>query len=70
MRPVLSDKEQGMNEFEQFISTAEGYEFPIGIDSQNKVIKDNLTEEELDACFTLDYYFKNLDHIYKRNNLE
>lgn len=29
-----------------------------------------LTEEELDACFTLDYYFKNIDHIYKRNKLE
>lgn len=28
-----------------------------------------LTPEELDACFTLDYYFKNIDHIYKRNNL-
>ena len=29
-----------------------------------------LSEEELDNCFTLDYYFKNIDHIYKRNNLE
>ncbi len=29
-----------------------------------------LSEEELDSCFTLDYYFKNIDHIYKRNKLE
>lgn len=29
-----------------------------------------LTPEELDACFTLDYYFKNVDYIYKRNNIE
>ncbi len=28
-----------------------------------------LTEEELDACFTLDYYMKNVDYIYKRNGL-
>lgn len=37
---------------------------------QDKTITDNLTPEELDACFTLDYYFKNIDYIYKRNNLE
>ncbi|MCH5223631.1 MAG: adenylosuccinate lyase [Muribaculaceae bacterium] len=37
---------------------------------QDKTIQENLTPEELDACFTLDYYFKNIDHIYKRNNLE
>ena len=29
-----------------------------------------LSEEELDSRFTLDYYFKNIDHIYKRNKLE
>lgn len=29
-----------------------------------------LTEEELDACFTLDYYMKNVDYIYKRNKIE
>lgn len=29
-----------------------------------------LTEEEFNNCFTLDYYFKNIDHIYKRNKLE
>ena len=29
-----------------------------------------LTEDELNNCFTLDYYFKNIDHIYKRNKLE
>ena len=29
-----------------------------------------LSEEELDACFTLDYYMKNVDYIYKRNKIE
>ena len=29
-----------------------------------------LTEEELDGCFTLDYYMKNVDYIYKRNKIE
>ena len=37
---------------------------------QDETVMDALTPEELDACFTLDYYFKNIDHIYKRNNLE
>lgn len=37
---------------------------------EDPVIKENLSPEELDACFTLDYYFKNIDHIYKRNNLD
>lgn len=29
-----------------------------------------LSEEELEACFTLDYYMKNVDYIYKRNHIE
>ena len=29
-----------------------------------------LTEEELDACFTLEYYFKNVDYIFKRVGIE
>ena len=37
---------------------------------EDATIMNALTSEELDACFTLDYYFKNIDHIYKRNNLE
>ena len=36
---------------------------------QNEVVMSNLTEEELEACFTLDYYLKNVDYIYKRNGL-
>ena len=36
---------------------------------QNEVVMGALTEEELDACFTLDYYMKNVDYIYKRNGL-
>jgi len=37
---------------------------------QDPVVMGALTEEELDNCFTLDYYFKNIDHIYKRNKIE
>lgn len=37
---------------------------------QNPVVMEALTEEELDNCFTLDYYFKNVDYIYKRNKIE
>ena len=37
---------------------------------QDPTVMGALTEEELDNCFTLDYYFKNIDHIYKRNKLE
>lgn len=36
----------------------------------NETVSSVLTPEELDACFTLDYYLKNVDYIYKRNNIE
>ncbi|MBP9547237.1 MAG: adenylosuccinate lyase, partial [Tidjanibacter sp.] len=29
-----------------------------------------LTGEELDACFTLDYYMKNVDYIYRRAGIK
>ena len=32
----------------------------------NSEVSSRLTPAELDACFTLDYYFKNVDYIYKR----
>ena len=37
---------------------------------ENPVIRENLTEEELEGCFTLDYYMKNVDYIFKRNGIE
>lgn len=37
---------------------------------ENEEVKKNLTNEELDNCFTLDYYYKNVDFIYKRAGLE
>lgn len=37
---------------------------------QDPTVMSVLSEEELDNCFTLDYYFKNIDYIYKRNKLE
>ena len=38
--------------------------------AENETIKDMLTPEELAACFTLDYYMKNVDYIYDRNNIK
>lgn len=37
--------------------------------SQNETVMRYLTLEELKNCFTLDYYFKNVDYIYKRCNI-
>ncbi|MDE5924110.1 MAG: hypothetical protein K2G75_02195, partial [Muribaculaceae bacterium] len=37
---------------------------------KDPTVSSMLSDEELDACFTLDYYMKNVDHIYKRNNLD
>ncbi len=37
---------------------------------QNPVVMGALTEEELDSCFTLDYYMKNVDYIYDRNGIK
>lgn len=37
---------------------------------ENPVIKENLSDEELNDCFTLDYYMKNVDYIYDRNGIK
>ena len=37
---------------------------------QTPAVMEMLTPEELEACFTLDYYLKNVDYIYKRNGIE
>ena len=37
---------------------------------QTPAVMEVLTPEELDACFTLDYYLKNVDYIYKRNGID
>ena len=37
---------------------------------QDPTVSATLSAEELEACFTLDYYMKNVDYIYKRNNIE
>ena len=38
--------------------------------AETETIKEMLTPEELAACFTLDYYMKNVDYIYDRNNIK
>lgn len=37
--------------------------------SQNAKVMNTLNREELDACFTLDYYFSQVDYILKRNGI-
>ena len=34
--------------------------------AQNEKVSSLLTREELDSCFTLDYYLKNVDYIFNR----
>lgn len=46
-----------------------------GPDFKALLIKDekiagNLSSEEIEQCFTLDYYFKNVDHIFARLGIE
>ncbi|MEG1555458.1 MAG: hypothetical protein RR356_01885, partial [Bacteroidales bacterium] len=33
---------------------------------QNKTIRQHLSQEELDGCFTLEYYLKNVNEIFER----
>ncbi|MGL6022124.1 MAG: adenylosuccinate lyase, partial [Chitinophagaceae bacterium] len=37
--------------------------------SQEQTIKQLISKEELDSCFTLEYYLKNVDEIYRRVGL-
>ncbi|MCM1153210.1 MAG: adenylosuccinate lyase [Muribaculum sp.] len=37
---------------------------------KNDTVMQQLSAEELDNCFTLDYYLKNVDYIYQRNNIK
>lgn len=36
----------------------------------NPQIKQHLTPEEIDSCFTLDYYMKNVDYLFKKCGVE
>ena len=36
---------------------------------ENKKVRSLLSQEELESCFTLDYYMKNVDYIYSRNGI-
>ena len=37
---------------------------------ENKKVRSLLSAEELEGCFTLDYYMKNVDYLYRRNGIE
>lgn len=47
----------------------EGSEFAENVKADPKVTG-HLTAEEIDSCFTLDYYMKNVDHLFKKCGLE
>lgn len=49
------------------MSSGESYQTLL---KNDPFVMEHLTEEELDDCFTLDYYLKNVDYIYKRNKIE
>ena len=34
--------------------------------AENEKVMSKLTREELDSCFTLEYYLKNVDYIFRR----
>ena len=51
----------------QAMAEGKAYQDLLAADS---VIKEMLTPEELAACFTLEYYMKNVDYIYDRNNIK
>ena len=38
----------------------------IDLLKESKDVKTYLTDSEIDSCFTLDYYFKNVDYIFNR----
>lgn len=44
-------------------------EFINNVKADEKVTK-YLTDEEIDACFTLDYYMSNVDHLFKKCEVE
>ena len=50
---------QALNEKKDYLSLLE----------ENEKVTSLLSKEEIESCFTLDYYFKNVDTIYKRVGL-
>ncbi|MCQ2185100.1 MAG: adenylosuccinate lyase [Bacteroidales bacterium] len=48
---------------------SEGLDYQSLLKEEPKVMS-RLSEEELAACFTLEYYFKNVDYIFKRVGIE
>lgn len=48
---------------------AQGLQY-IDLLRENPVIRENLTDKELEDCFTLDYYMKNVDYIFERNGIK
>ena len=49
-------------------SWAEGLDYQTLL-KENDSIMSLLSPEELDSCFTMDYYFKNVDYIFKKTGI-
>ena len=47
----------------------EGSEFAANVKA-NAQISQYLTAEEIEACFTLDYYMSNVDYLFKQCGVE
>ena len=37
---------------------------------QEPVVREHLTDEELDSCFDLSYHYKHVDEVFRRLGLE
>lgn len=46
----------------------ESLDYQALLENEPKVM-DHLSKKELEGCFTLEYYFKNVDYIYKRTGI-
>lgn len=56
VQPIAMEAWKNCNDYQQLLA-------------QNAKIVQLLTPEELKNCFTLDYYFSQVDYIYKRNGI-
>ncbi|MBR6830499.1 MAG: adenylosuccinate lyase [Tidjanibacter sp.] len=57
VQPIAMEAMKEKNDYQQLLK-------------QSQKVMSYLSEEELDSCFTLDYYMKNVDYIYKRVGIE
>ena len=54
----------------KLIGEVSSYNDKLYLLKKNENVTKYLSNEEIDSCFTLDYYFKEVGYIYKRLGLE